>query len=129
MLTLFSKRFVFSSFLCVWSSLYIKVFHYSQCSDFESGLQLTLVSSPVISGFHFCVYMISFISGYAFHTLMLLIAYRSLTIPWLCVCPSCCYITYSSPLTVQRVLPMIYIYIPRVVEISWLQLWPLTLSM
>ena len=114
----------FSSFLCVWSSLCIKVFlvaiDQSSCivrySDMSCGSFLLM--------FHLCVIMISihkWVLVFSFNVFIVYLPY--LTIPWFAfikvVVLSLIYVHWLFNGSSQW-----YMYIPRVFEVSWLQLWP-----
>ncbi len=94
-------------------SKYIKVFFCSQSYDLIFCQQLTLPSANWWGVFHFCVIMMSFMCGYSYRTLMLVCLLPFFNHPLVLRLQKLqCYHLFS-PLTVQRVLPMNYVYTSR----------------
>ena len=94
-------------------SKYIKVFFCSQNCDVIFRPQLSSPSANWWSVFHFCVIMKSFISGYSYRTLMFVCLLPVFNHPLVLRLQKLqCYHLFS-PLTVQRVLPMNYVYTSR----------------
>ena len=121
----FSKRFRNFQVSYDYDHLkYIKVFFSSPCSELGFCQQLTHFSANWWSVFHFWVIMNSLISGFTCRTLMSVCLLPFFNHPLVCVCRNSCLITYLVHWLFKGSSQW-FMYIPLVVEVTWLQLWPL----